>query len=506
MKTNTFKYIFYIVLITLIVFAIYFLYKGENNNSLAIEDNSLNLNIQNEINIGIINYDTINPILTKNKEIQYITKLVFDPLIDITKDFKLENKLAKEFSKINSTTYIIKLKENVLWHDNTKLTSNDVIFTINNLKKINSIYNENVKYIKEVEQIDEYTLKIKLEKEIPFFEYNMCFPILSANSFEENTLKNIKQIPIGTGKYKIKNIEDGNIELILVKEEPKIYLKKINIFLEKNTSSLYHNFSKGKLDYIVTENINYEDILGTMGYNVQKIANREFDYLVLNLKNKYLRNKEIRKVISFAIDKNSINYNVFNNKYNIWNFPIYNSFLIEQSNINNFDLNKAKSILSKNGFKQIKLNLVVNSENKNRCKVAEQIKENLEKIGIKINIIKANNYLYNNYLKNKNYDILLTGKVISNSPNLEAFFAEENLSNFENEEIKQILKDINNIGESEVLKEKYNKLYNIYTEEIPFISLYSNSLFILTNRELKGDLTCNWYNLFYNIEGWYKTK
>ena len=300
----------------------------------------------------------------------------------------------------------------------------------------------------------------------------------------------------------IESIEENKIRLSLYKDDKEVHIKKINIILEDSTSALYHDFSKGKLDYIITENINYEDTLGTMGYNVYKIQNREFDYLVLNCKNKYLKNKEIRKAINYAIDKNAINYNVFNSKYNIFNFPI----LIKQNEINSFDLNKAKNILIENGFsnKILKFNLVVNKENEGRCKASEQIKESLEKIGIKINIIKVNNYSYKTYLKNKNYDMLLTGRIISNSPNLEAYFGDENLSNFENEETKQILKDINNMGESEGVEEKYKQLYNIYTKEVPFISLYSNSLFILTNQKLKGDMSCNWYNLFYNIDKWYK--
>ena len=110
MKTSIFKYVFYIILIILIFLAIYYIYKDGNNKTLAVEEENMKLNILDEINIGIVGYDTINPILTKNKEVQYILKLVFDPLIDITKDFKTENKLAEEFSKINQTTYIVKLK------------------------------------------------------------------------------------------------------------------------------------------------------------------------------------------------------------------------------------------------------------------------------------------------------------------------------------------------------------------------------------------------------------
>ena len=52
----------------------------------------------------------------------------------------------------------------------------------------------------------------------------------------------------------------------------------------------------------------------------------------------------------------------------------------------------------------------------------------------------------------------------------------------------------------------YPALYEIYKEEMPFISLYNNVNFILYSRELKGDLSSNWYDVFYNIENWYKIK
>ena len=41
---------------------------------------------------------------------------------------------------------------------------------------------------------------------------------------------------------------------------------------------------------------------------------------------------------------------------------------------------------------------------------------------------------------------------------------------------------------------------------MPFISLYFNSVFILSNKNLKGDVKGNWYNIYYNIDNWYKTK
>lgn len=39
---------------------------------------------------------------------------------------------------------------------------------------------------------------------------------------------------------------------------------------------------------------------------------------------------------------------------------------------------------------------------------------------------------------------------------------------------------------------------------MPFICLFTNSLFVLSNKDLMGDLSGNWYNVLYNIDNWYK--
>ena len=95
LKTNIMKYIFFTVVIFMIGLAIYFLYMDGKENVYAIENIELQINMVEKLNIGISEYDTINPILSNNRDIQYITKLIFDSLIDITYDFKTQNNLAQ---------------------------------------------------------------------------------------------------------------------------------------------------------------------------------------------------------------------------------------------------------------------------------------------------------------------------------------------------------------------------------------------------------------------------
>ena len=51
----------------------------------------------------------MNPILSKNKNVQYYDKLIFEPLLSVNQDFSIEPCLATEYSKTGDTTYIIKL-------------------------------------------------------------------------------------------------------------------------------------------------------------------------------------------------------------------------------------------------------------------------------------------------------------------------------------------------------------------------------------------------------------
>ena len=151
---------------------------------------------------------------------------------------------------------------------------------------------------------------------------------------------------------------------------------------------------------------------------------------------------------------------------------------------------------------RINLSLTVNSEDANRVAVAETIKNQLEQIGIKITIRKVSASQYNTILQNKNYEMLLTGVYNSYSPNLETFFGSDNLENYGNGEINSILNDVKNITDENLLKEKYNKIVEIYNNELPFVSLYRNKETVVKGQGLAGEITPNNYFSYYNINTW----
>ena len=81
-------------------------------------------------------------------------KLIFDPLVTISTDYKAEPMFAKEWAKQSDTEYLIKLREDVKWSDGEKFTANDVRFTIDRLKDSDTIYSANVAHVIKVETVD----------------------------------------------------------------------------------------------------------------------------------------------------------------------------------------------------------------------------------------------------------------------------------------------------------------------------------------------------------------
>ena len=153
---------------------------------------------------------------------------------------------------------------------------------------------------------------------------------------------------------------------------------------------------------------------------------------------------------------------------------------------------------------RLNFNISVDSTNPVRVKVVEALKEQFSNFGVHLNIQYLSRDGYVNAVNNRNYDIILTGVTQGFSPNLSTFFAVGNLANYYNEEVRNILEETRNTTDENSLYDKYSRIYDIYSEEAPYIGLYRNTESIILNQGLVGNIVPNNYNIFYNIEKWYR--
>ena len=533
MKNNIFGYLFFIFIIIIMGFAIY---KFTSSNKLE-ESNTVDGTTSisttekgTEITLAISGFDTINPIMTKNKQVQDITKLIFESLVTITADGKVEPCLAEEWKSTDNMTYIIKLKSGIKWSDGNYFSSNDVKYTIDRLlqdkQAKNAVFAENVRYLKEVDIIDNTTLRIILSHKIPFYEYFLTFPILSSNYYGEDNFWNTNKndAPVTTGRFLIsENI--GN-KLVLTKNmnwwnlnNDNSVINKITINFYSSIAELYNAFRQGSIDLISTKNKDYKKYIGKIGYKVTETEGRDFSFLALNTKNEILSDVNVRKAIKYAINKDEVTAKAYNSSYITANFPLLtSSYLLEDKEKNTFDLGVTEKCLKDSGWyfrkkqwqktvnyktKILELNLIVRKKS-NRVNVANYIKEKLAEQGILINVIKVSDEDYSKYIKEKNYDIIFSEVSNSISPDLTLFYGNGNLANFDNNEAKKILNEMYNITDQEELKKRFKKLFDIYNNEIPYIGIGRNKIFVISSSYLNGEFEPRWYNLYFKFKDWYK--
>ena len=518
---NLFKYIFAVVFVALIIGSIYIVYYSNNKSDEieseedSIEVQNTNISVVEQLKLGISNFDTMNPLLTHNREIIYFDKLIFEPLVNITSDYKAELCLAKSIEKTSDTTYLIKLNTDIKWQDGSTLISKDVDFTIRKLKEIDSIYSSNVEYIQGIVTPDSETVELTLSREVNFFEYNLSFPILSSGYYANEDFENSNKIPIGTGMYKIASIDDDNILLIRNDRWRKLKTdtpttQSISIHKYSAIGEIFNGFKMGNIDLVNTYMSNYTDYVGIMGYNKIEYKGKNFDFISLNCEDGILSDVGVRKAISYGINKYDLVANVFENSKMVSNNVLdYGSFLFNGEGVATGNQDEARKCLEEAGWiysnnrwqknlngyvRKLNLNLVVDETNQERLSAAENIKNQLEKIGIIINVVKVNDEKYYEYLNNKNYQMILTGISDSINPNLDYFFGEGNLANYNNDSVKENLNNLDSFGD----------IQKVTNEDCPYIGLYRNKGIMLLNANVGGEFNLNNFNVYSSFNKWYR--
>lgn len=530
-KNNLFKYIFIIVIIVLAIVT-YSFYKKERqeeeNIKAAVQEAEDTANVVKELRLSISQIDSINPIVSHNKYVQEISKIIFDSLITLDENYNKQYSLATEISKIDDLTYIVKLRDDVKWSDGTEFKAEDVRYTAQLLKNINSVYSANIQHLIAIDILDDQTLKFTLDQAVPFFEYNLTFPIMSSEYYADSDFANSEKTnnPLGTGMFKIVSYDEKVIGLEKNTEywnsEKNSVLEKININIYGSMGEVYNDFKNGNIDAINTSQSSVNQYIGSIGFASLEFSGRDYDYVAFNVSNNYLASANVRNALSYYVDKNNIIASCYGNSYRISDFPLdYGNYLYQTGIIDNsYNSELASTLLTNdgwvlknnswqklNGKRYVKLSfsLTVNGDNNLDVAIAENLRQQWANAGINVTIKKVSTNNYYNILNSKTgYDAVLINMSTSFSPNLNTYLSYGNYSNYSNEEINQILADANNISDSETLKEKFKRVIEIYNQDKPFMSISRKKNVLVYNTNLVGNLKPTTYNIYNNIEKWYR--
>jgi len=442
----------------------------------------------------------LNPYDTNDEKNLYLSRLIYDSLFIINKDYQPVNLLAKECLTGDNIKYAITLKDNVYFHSGKKLTSEDLLYTINYiLSNQNSIYYERLKNIDSVEITDELSLIINLKSPDAFFTSMLDFPVIKKNMSKKDY--------DGTGRYRFKdNKLEYNYEYHN-KVDPLV--TEISLIDTSGDVSVLNEFESG--------NIKVSELKGELAYNLNlekkvagSIVTNDLIYLGINNSRRYLSNHNVRKAISYAINRVEDCDGFVGSKPYVTYSPINPKWYLfdKEAVLGEYSIELAKKHLRDAGLKQngdkpiITLNILVNSDNYDKVGLAERIAVDLKKIGIELSINKQpwNDYL--NILSSGNFDLYIGEIRIKNDMDLSSLLYSSgklNYGRYSNLETDNYINSLKNIPDADKQKVISEFIKNLQ-EEMPIIPLYFNVKDFVVKKDSEFKLDSTISDIFNGIE------
>ncbi len=485
-----------------------------------------------EIKEGIIGTPRfINPVLAISDQDEDLTALVFAGLTKKSGDSSIILDMAEKIEKSDDgLQYAVTLKKGARFHDNSKVTTDDVIYTIGIVQNpiIKSPHRIEWEGIT-IEKNSDMELTFILKKPFPLFMETLSLGILPKHVWknlneDQISLSDFNINAVGSGPYKITNVmtESGIPSSFILQAHKSYtlgrpYIETIQLLTYQNEKYLLRAF-------------NNHDILRIHGISPEKISTlnlatssiktfllpRTFAIFFNPNKATTLADKNVRAALQMAINKQAIVDQVLFKYGKVINNPY--PFDTKETPAE-YNIEKARELILKN--KSIKnatstLTITLATANTDEMKkVAEMIKSDWEKIGVTALIaIYDVSDLNQNIIKDRNFQALLFGAITETPSDLYAFWHSSqrtypglNISNYVSKELDENLEVLRSSSIEEERAIAYEAVKKEFEEETPGIFLFAPSLIYITNDKNISPLPLFSYSKasrFTLIETWYR--
>lgn len=498
---------------------------------------------------------TFNPWASKDNTSSEIGALMFDSLLSTDVNTgEVCPKMAKSFTvSPDKKHYTITLRKGLKWSDGKEITADDVVFTWNDIILAgygNTSVRDSVTIdgqLPKVRKIDRYTVEFTTVKPFaPFLRFlsesvapkHVLAPVLKKGKkyFDSfwSTNTNPKDF-VTSGPFRlVEYVPAQRVVLkrydnyfMINKDEQKLpYLDKYIIQIVGDLNNELLKFESGELDTISVRGsdaarfkknetkgnytlFNLGPNTGTMFFAIN-LNNRNDENgkpFVDPIKQKWFRDKNFRKAIDYAIDRESQVANILNGAGE----PLFTSEALGSIFLNENvakghprDLDKAQQFLSQSGFykntngilcdkdgHEVSFDLLTNAGNTERESVGVMIKADLAELGMKVNFKPIEfNSLIGKLSGTFDWDTMImgfTGSTLEPHGGKNVWYSNGPLHIFNQRDEKDFGKDLLEFekqsdilieqGASELEHSKrkvyYDKFQEIIADECPMIYLYS---------------------------------
>lgn len=486
--------------------------------------------------IGIqADVQTINPMFAFSVVEGHLIDLLFlKPAMEIWNDslgiIEFQPMLAEKWEwNEDSSSITLYLRDDIFWSDGKPITVEDIIFSFDVysdpvvesrffglFNNFNTVDGMQIDTVKTFNVISPKVLTINFKEDALPTLLDINLEIIPRHIWSKYQRNEIPQAPenfepITSGPFKLSKWERESAISLRIDDSSFLYdpenIKEIALKILPDYKSRITQLKTGAIDLI--DNVKSEDAAGlneSEDLEIISLRGRDYDYLGWNhidpedfsksriVPNKYFSSQQIRKALSYAINREEILESLLGEYGEICNGPVspmFKTYFDNTIKTDSYNPGKAKEILKENGWedkdnngilekgkREFRFDLYTNSGNPRRNYVATIVKNNLKAIGIDVNIQMLETGTFVDGLRKRNFDAWIAGWTIPIPIDLKPYWNSDqetgflNFSSYKNQKCDEMLIRLQErLAESEKIM-IYKRLQRIIYDDEPVTFLY----------------------------------
>lgn len=490
--------------------------KTENNNILPEADTTVQ-RVTNDITVGVLGFDTYNPLVTASSTVKEICGFVFEPLFGFDSSFRTKPCLGESYIiGSDGQSMTITIKKGVTWHDSSPFTVDDVLYTINYIRMNITNYTHLLEPVSEVWKQDERNLCIKFSRPVPDAVALFSFPVIKKNSVKESFKC------VGTGPFMVL---DNSADTSLVAYDGYhngraaidcIYVKSI-----PDKEKYISLFNANEINIATSEIIDMTAFMPKSNAKVYDYLSNNMVIAGFNAASSKLNDAKTRVAISKLIDRDTIVSDTYFSRAVAAEYPVnpWSWLNPDKRKKLRADDSSALSLLTDAGWEPdnrgiyfrwdgkkasyLTLDITVNSDSEKKTIIAQKIADKLTSAGIPARVKAYSGQEFINAVSQGNYEMFIGEiELMPNNDLTSAVGTGRNYFNYSNSDVDVLLAQMGTVQLEEDIKTVAHTLYSKLYEEMPFAPLCFTKESIVTGAKIKSGVNPSTENYVRETQLW----
>lgn len=415
---------------------------------------------------------------------------------------KEEKKKEQPRSKIaGKTTCTIQLRDDVTFSDGTSLSAEDVVYSLEQAKGKGSIYRERLSDVTSITASGSTTVVIEINAADAAFDSLLDIPIISRSGGSN---------PIGTGPY-VLNTKKGKAVSMTRNtnwwQEGTLPADTITLYAADDSDMMIFGFGSGSISMVNIDLTGTNALSYTGDYNVVDYPTTSMLYVGCNTHSGPCQNQSFRQALYYVFDRDTLATKMLSGHAEPTVLPVSpKSKLYDEKLAETYAWSEetAKKKLADGHYYNQTLKLIVNKESAFKTAFAEEMKKELEAIGIKVQVEALAWDEFADALDERSFDLYLGEVKLKSNFDLTAVIGSNgnlNYGSYQDKDLEKLLTKFQTADKASRAAAAKN-LYKAVADAAATIPLCFKNHSVLTHWSANASIAPTQQNLFYHIAEW----